>query len=748
MEPRPAFLDFRSRSQDPPRQGQASPRGLSSPRIAHHDGEIPPALSPLDAFAAQGRLLARQLDDTLEHGRRISRLPPLTIASSLAQGRPGFLRSVSSDDAPQSTVSRALSREDLGTGARAAVLTPDDRPKSVHPRLSGLPTLEPEPLPQLLHTRISERGRSRTPLDLDDTLRPLPDGRGEPSSIRRPGEEAHPRDAAESPIERDARRSGEIPLEHGFVRDDWTHALSASPKRHRQAATGPPRSPLGQSASSIRSSPVGEVNTAMAGSQRRPSTRSNGSPSATTMIPDAIPPNSPLAPPPPLPPPRSPSVSSELSVGGTRQFRAALNFSRPLSRTSRPSLDTPSRQASSDSQRYVFVDDSLHTPVSISSEDNADYTDPFQAPAPSYVYSRYSLPRGRVMRRHPSALVDDPRQTQHHFLWEQPPILQSNVKPVTSDAGKRPVSPPSPPRDDIPRHALSSDRDLGPRRLPYPNRDDGLERREQGQSAPQEGHDQASESPMQSGDSHSVSTKTPTPTVQTPPHRSDIESADVTAEDHLAKGIQCHERGSLNESTYHLRIAAKANHPTAMLLYALACRHGWGMRPNPREGVQWLRKAVDSAGLEVADDEGSLKEGRQPDFVERRTRQAQFALGIYELGVSHMNGWGIEQDKALALRCFEIAGTWGDGDALAEAGFCYAQGVGCKKDLKKAAKFYRMAEGKGMSMVGNSWIYKSKYDEKGDAGGIAAHRTTPEKKVRDKSRTRTIFARKKSFVDR
>lgn len=29
--------------------------------------------------------------------------------------------------------------------------------------------------------------------------------------------------------------------------------------------------------------------------------------------------------------------------------------------------------------------------------------------------------------------------------------------------------------------------------------------------------------------------------------------------------------------------------------------------------------------------------------------------------------------------------------------------------MKKAAKFYRMAEGKGVSMVGNSWIWKDKY---------------------------------------
>lgn len=47
--------------------------------------------------------------------------------------------------------------------------------------------------------------------------------------------------------------------------------------------------------------------------------------------------------------------------------------------------------------------------------------------------------------------------------------------------------------------------------------------------------------------------------------------------------------------------------------------------------------------------------------------------------------------------------AWGDCDALSEAGYCYAQGIGCKKDLKKSAKFYRMAESKGMSMVGNSW---------------------------------------------
>ncbi|KAF1812146.1 HCP-like protein, partial [Eremomyces bilateralis CBS 781.70] len=176
-------------------------------------------------------------------------------------------------------------------------------------------------------------------------------------------------------------------------------------------------------------------------------------------------------------------------------------------------------------------------------------------------------------------------------------------------------------------------------------------------------------------------------------------------ETHLQLGIECHERGALQESTYHLRLAARAGLPTAMLLYALACRHGWGMRPNASEGVSWLQKAVDSAQLEVADDEDLIKKGgpKAINRVDQKTHKAQFALSVYELGVSYMNGWGVRQDKALALRCFEVAGNWGDPDALAEAGFCYAEGIGCKRDGKKAAWFYRRAERKGVSMAGNSW---------------------------------------------
>jgi TPR repeat protein len=86
---------------------------------------------------------------------------------------------------------------------------------------------------------------------------------------------------------------------------------------------------------------------------------------------------------------------------------------------------------------------------------------------------------------------------------------------------------------------------------------------------------------------------------------------------------------------------------------------------------------------------------------------------------------------------------------MAEAGFCYAEGVGCKKDMKKAARFYRQAESNGMSMVGNSWIYKDKYNETEAPSRSRGRNASGEKdkKPRSKSRTRSIFQRKKSVPE-
>jgi hypothetical protein len=351
---------------------------------------------------------------------------------------------------------------------------------------------------------------------------------------------------------------------------------------------------------------------------------------------------------------RSPSVSSEISVGGTRLPKPSFNFSRPLSRASLngPSapapapapvqtpapapapVEIPSRQASSDSQpSFVLADDTAHTPVSLHGDTFLDNSTSETGAAPSYVYSTFSLPRGKTLQR--NSLVF---QEQVQFPWEQPGFSETLL------AGA-PPSPPSRPSTSS-RHENTRP-SLDPGRQPFTSKLSFEASRlstEQDRSTPRPSVERPT--------SASAGSST---TIKARPHNSLLPAAEWSAEEHVAKAIEFHEGGAFTKSTYHLRLAARQNHPTGMLLYALACRHGWGMRPNQKEGVAWLRKAADAVSPEMFDEEGP-GDGGIEDLLERKQKKAQFALSIYELGVSHMNGWGIEQDKSLALKCFEIAG--------------------------------------------------------------------------------------------
>ncbi|OXV09571.1 hypothetical protein Egran_02666 [Elaphomyces granulatus] len=701
MTTRPNFVDIRSQAGDAPRLG----RGGLSPRIEHFDGEVPPALSPLDAFAAQGRLLAKQLDESMRIDRRLSRLPPASVARSLSQPRPGYFRS--SSDRPQ-----GITRSPTYAGY-PTVEEPTVRPQSEHPRLSGLSTLQSED---------GRRDEDRESIANSADDQPQGDYFGIPLS--------------ESPLP-----DRVLSKDSGVALPTTSRSSSSGSSRPHIATTlATPISPIPQSYSSSRlvhpESSDDDYTSSNAGSTFSNS-RKLSSGSAVSM------PHSPLS---PLGRShrRSPSLSSEASNAGGYLPRPSFNFSRPLSRSS-TTLSAPSpvipRESLGHRQQNGIQREHKPAPISVPAQSDShsqpDEELPTSAVA-SYIYAKYSLPRGRMVSR--NSLVFQGLQTPH-FEWKEPLFQKSPPQ------GSTRLHTPSPPRPSqetalVPaptqNSTVTSTKHSGAV-LTRQSSDLRRARRPSEETTKSGLPSSHSEYPDDAKSSSADSASTVRPqTAQTV----GSSIAHMSAEEHVAKGIECHEAGSLQESTYHLRIAAKTNHPTGMLLYALACRHGWGMRPNQREGVQWLRKAVDSIVLEVADNES---QAGSKDWAERRARQAQFALSIYELGVSHLNGWGIEQDKSLALRCFEIAGQWGDPDALAEAGFCYAEGIGCKKDLKKAAKFYRMAEAKGMNIVGNSWIYKDKYMS--DDESTRSHsrlQTTPDKASRSKSRTRGIFTRKKS----
>ncbi|KAI4254655.1 MAG: hypothetical protein LQ352_002961 [Teloschistes flavicans] len=791
MTPRPALDNVRSRSHD------SNKVGLLSPRLTHFDGDIPPQMSPLDAFAAQSRMLAKQLDDSKRNGRRVSRLPPMTIAESLGKTGPGYLRSRSAETQDGVNVTSPRAHRDASPpfNNTPEVEEPSFRPQSFYPRMSGIKIDEDESegdceaealrtqeqKSHIKHDHVTPP--SSQPSSANDYFIASRVKSPDPAGPIRSGIQGRPA----SPIGKQQWRaqSPHVTVRPSF---EYTHRRndsqqrgmsgeSASPSGQKSNALALPRSPNVRQAASIRSVPMDSSDDDLSASTAGSSFSQHRKQSSSCGI---SAPHSPFY---TQAHARSPSLNSEYSIGGSRLARPALNFSRPISRGSRPSMELTSRQPSfdsrpsldnnspqpsSDGQPFVLAETYVQTPMSLDQDQYFETREHPDAPAPSYIYTKFSLPRGRILQRNSKVLEN---QQMPRFEWEQP-SFRTNVAPVTppaeDSAASSPASPPQPTKHSP---FESSSLDIS-RSSPRPS----FEKSRLGPNRPPPTPISVDTESSSSASMRSASTIKARSNNQT----SLPSTSDLTAEDHLAKGIASHELGDLKESTYHLRIAAKANLPTAMLLYALACRHGWGMRPNPTEGVQWLRRAADCAGLEIADNSDlEEKAGNKRDPQQEKTRRAQFALSIYELGVSHMNGWGIEQDKGLALRCFEIAGNWGDADAMAEAGFCYAQGTGCKKDLMKAAKWYRMAEAKGMSMVGNSWfvvilysvslkmsgeadlvvcrIYKPKYLDVDDAGGKGGERkgrgapkqqTTPEKKPRDKSRTRTIFGRKKSVSQR
>ena len=714
MGERPSFIDLRSRPPDP-----ASRLGLPSPRLQYNNGEVPPSLSPLDAFAAQSRMMAKQLDIKKVGEKRISRLPPAMVTKSLSQHRaerPIVFRSLSEE----SSGSWGRGENVPGTGSSPIIAHSHDRHLSQHPRISGVLSIHSD--------GMGEDERLVIPLDRPSTS----------TSIHRPHAQSDyfglPRTASPAPT------FAEDGPHVALIQTD-TSIISTFPSREngqqltsRSDSTKSQLDPNLAVSSALRPIPHMEssdddYSSSIAGSSFSYPRKLSSSSGISA-------PHSPLSPFIPVHPPRSPSMSSDASVSGVSLARPHLNFSRPrstaslcvLSRTDSPTPQQPTN--SHTRQPSATMQGAQHACPDSDNVVSGEGDGLLPAGGSSYTYARFSLPRGRMVSRNSTVFQG---LSTPHFEWKEPlfqDVTPSGVNPDATPAASasRPSVTLDPGQDKADggeatftfgfesTQPTKSEQCVQP--PPPSSHSDSYESRRSAESnSSSNGRTSAETGDLRSAravlgpktqaeDVKSTSSKSSS-TVRAGSTKTGATNATtfqyLSPEEHVTKAIECHESGSLQESTYHLRVAAMQNHPTAMLLYALACRHGWGMRPNQREGVQWLRKALDSAMLEVAEDEDPSSATGPRELYDKKARRAQFALSIYELGVSHLNGWGIEQDKALALRCFEVAGHWGDVDALTEAGFCYAEGIGCRKDLKRAAKFYRMAEQRGVNMVGNSW---------------------------------------------
>ncbi|EED13394.1 conserved hypothetical protein [Talaromyces stipitatus ATCC 10500] len=190
--------------------------------------------------------------------------------------------------------------------------------------------------------------------------------------------------------------------------------------------------------------------------------------------------------------------------------------------------------------------------------------------------------------------------------------------------------------------------------------------------------------------------------------RSNSGVSEPQADISIQEAIRLHESGELEKSTELFGILADlngSNNAIAQVLYGLALRHGWGCTPDLPKAVIYLSAAAsNSANIETQALEAGLKKGG--------AAKGELVLAIYELANCFRNGWGIEKDPVAARLYYETAANLGDTDAMNECAWCYFEGFGGKKDKYMAAKYYRLAEQNGNKILGNSWIWKDKYNPK------------------------------------
>jgi len=182
--------------------------------------------------------------------------------------------------------------------------------------------------------------------------------------------------------------------------------------------------------------------------------------------------------------------------------------------------------------------------------------------------------------------------------------------------------------------------------------------------------------------------------------------SDAQGDDHIQEAIRLHEAGDLTNSTKMFGRLADPNgenNALSQVLYGLALRHGWGIPPDPSLAITYLSQAasncatIESQALSLGMKGGGAAKG-------------ELVLAIYELANCFRHGWGVNKDPIAARSYYETAANLGDTDAMNEAARCYEEGFGGRKDKFRAAQMYRMAEERGSKTLGNSWIWKDKYN--------------------------------------
>ncbi|WWC66692.1 uncharacterized protein I206_100596 [Kwoniella pini CBS 10737] len=187
--------------------------------------------------------------------------------------------------------------------------------------------------------------------------------------------------------------------------------------------------------------------------------------------------------------------------------------------------------------------------------------------------------------------------------------------------------------------------------------------------------------------------------------------AGKTPEEFVHAGIEARGKGDLAKSAWYFMRAAQGGSPTGRMYWGLALRHGWGVARDERKAFIELKQACEETlaegGLDFHKSPGHVKLTQQ----QKKAMQKELSLGMFEVGNCFLDGIGVKKSSDIALAYLRFAAGMNDLASQEQLGFLLSKGSnGVKKDMKEAAKWYRMAIANGSSNTfGLAWIWKDKY---------------------------------------
>lgn len=185
----------------------------------------------------------------------------------------------------------------------------------------------------------------------------------------------------------------------------------------------------------------------------------------------------------------------------------------------------------------------------------------------------------------------------------------------------------------------------------------------------------------------------------------------------ISSAIDMRKAGKLEASANKLYHACKTGNHTAFLLYGLALRYGYGVDIDLSKSLEYLKVATGLTNLDQSVFGVSINPfelERHPELIPQHISEP-FVPAIHECGISYLKDFGNgKTNEWKGLKFLEKAASLGHVDSMCLSGIIWSQDdafgiTNRKKDLIKAATWFRIADSRGANLIGSDWIFKKKY---------------------------------------